>query len=107
MIGYHMVIEMKNGSGYHVSWYEKESKEVAGIIKIIAKSNFKKGIENDYVNEEDIKHPGQKVGNGVYLSPNPKVMEGYAGIIEIGNEIYKIGFMVRCNSKKNRDSAVN
>ena len=34
MIGYNMVIEMKNGSGYHVSRHEKESKEVAGIIKL-------------------------------------------------------------------------
>ena len=92
---------------YHGAGHEKESNEVSNIIKNVAKSNLKQGIENDYADDEDIKHPGQKVGNGVYLSPNPKVMEGYAGIIEIGSEKYKMGFMVRCNPKKIRVSAGN
>ena len=34
-------------------------------------------------------------------------MEGYAGIIEKGNEQYKMGFMVRVNPKKIRVSAGN
>ena len=92
---------------YHGAGHEKESNEVSNIIGNVAKSNLKQGIENDYADDDDIKHPGQKVGNGVYLSPNPKVMEGYAGIIEIGKEKYKMGFMVRCNPKKIRISAGN
>ena len=92
---------------YHGAGHEKESKEVENIIKIVSKSNLKQGEENDYADDDDIKHPGQKVGNGVYCSPNPKVMEGYAGIIEKGNEQYKMGFMVRVNPKKIRVSAGN
>ena len=92
---------------YHGAGHEKESKEVANIIGKVSKSNLKQGEENDYANDDDIKHPGQKVGNGVYCSPNPKVMEGYAGIIEKGNEQYKMGFMVRVNPKKIRISAGN
>ena len=59
-------------------------------------------IEDDYADDDDMLHPGQKVGKGVYCSPNPKVMDGYAGIIEINNEKYKIGFMLRVNPKKIR-----
>jgi len=92
---------------YHGAGHEKESLEVAHIVGNIAKSNLKQGIENDYADDDDIRHPGQKVGNGVYLSPNPKVMEGYAGIVEIGAEKYKMGFMVRVNPKKIRVSAGN
>jgi hypothetical protein len=92
---------------YHGAGHEKDSNEVSHIIGNVTNSNLKQGIENDYADDDDIKHPGQKVGNGVYLSPNPKVMEGYAGIIEIGSEKYKMGFMVRANPKKIRVSAGN
>ena len=73
----------------------------------MSKSNLKQGQENDYADDDDIKHPGKKVGNGVYCSPNPKVMEGYAGIICIGQDQYKMGFMVRVNPEKIRVSAGN
>ena len=92
---------------YHGAGHERESKEVADIIKKVTKSNLKAGTENDYADDDDIKHPGKKVGNGVYCSPNPKVMEGYAGIIEANNEKYKMGFMVRVNPSKIRVSAGN
>jgi len=92
---------------YHGAGHEKESSDVANIIKNVAKSNLKIGTENDYADDDDIKHPGKKVGNGVYCSPNPKVMEGYAGIIEANNEKYKMGFMVRVNPSKIRVSAGN
>ena len=92
---------------YHGAGHEKESKEVSHIVGIVSTSNLKQGEENDYADDDDIKHPGKKVGNGVYCSPNPKVMEGYAGIIEIGSEKYKMGFMVRVNPDKIRVSAGN
>ena len=92
---------------YHGAGHEKESQEVSHIIGVVSASNLKQGEENDYADDDDIKHPGKKVGNGVYCSPNPKVMEGYAGIIEIGAEKYKMGFMVRVNPDKIRVSAGN
>ena len=61
----------------------------------MSKSNLKKCQKNDYADDDDIKHPGKKVGNRVYCSPNPQVMEGYAGIICIDQDQYKMGFMVR------------
>jgi hypothetical protein len=92
---------------YHGAGHEKGSDEVASIIGAVSKSNLKQGQENDYADDDDIKHPGKKVGNGVYCSPNPKVMEGYAGIICIGQDQYKMGFMVRVNPEKIRVSAGN
>lgn len=70
-------------------------------------NEIKRNEENDYSDDDDIKHPGKKVGNGVYCSPNPEVMERYAEIIQKGQEKYKIGFMVRVNPEKIRVSAKN
>ena len=48
-------------------------------------------------NDEDVRHPGQKVGLGVAVCQNPKDMEEDCEVIEYGNEKYKIGFMLRIN----------
>ena len=58
--------------------------------------------EEDYAEDDDVKHPGNKVGKGVYCSPDPEIMDNYAGIIEINNEKYKMGFMLRVNPEKIR-----
>ena len=70
-------------------------------------NEIERNEENVYSYDDDIKHPGKKVGNGVYCSPNPEVMERYAEIIQKGKKKYKIGFMVRVNPKKIRVSARN
>ena len=70
-------------------------------------NEIERNKENDYSDDDDIKHPGKKVGNGIYCSPNPEIMERYAEIIQKGQEKYKIGFMVRVNPEKIRVSARN
>ena len=52
----------------------------------------------------DLNHPGQTVGLGVYCSPNPTVIDGYAGIIEVNGFRYKVTFMLRVKPDKIRIS---
>ena len=58
--------------------------------------------EYDYSEDADVRHPGNKVGKGVYCSPIPEVMDEFAGIVEIDNAKYKMGFMLRVNPDKIR-----
>ena len=101
---------------YHGVGSEYSSKEVAKAVNGIANFTLKekKNLNNnineeeddeedyDYAEDDDIRHPGNKVGRGVYCSPNPDVMDNYAGKVEINNEIYKMGFMLRVNPEKIR-----
>ena len=98
---------------YHGVGSEYSSKEVAKAVNGIANFTLKEKKEDtneeedeegeyDYAEDDDIRHPGNKVGKGVYCSPNPDVMDNYAGKVEINNEIYKMGFMLRVNPEKIR-----
>ena len=56
---------------------------------------------------EDSNHPGQKVGEGVYCSPKPSVLDSDGGIVQVGNKKYKIGFMLRVKPDKIRIAKTN
>ena len=58
-------------------------------------------------NEDDSNHPGNKVGEGVYCSPKPSVLESDGGIVQVGNKKYKIGFMLRVRPDKIRIAKSN
>ena len=73
----------------------------------IIKGGFKAGSGQAFQYDDDFMHPGQKVGVGVYCSPDPKVMEEYAkySIINGGNgKNYMVGFMMRVKPDKIRYS---
>ena len=72
------------------------------IFSIILKENLKPGQGQGFEDHEDLFHPKQKVGKGVYCSPDPRVMDEYAGRMEIEGVYYKIGFMLRVNPEKIR-----
>ena len=65
----------------------------------IINEGFKAGWGQAYAGDEDARHPGKKVGVGVYCSPNPYVMESYARNAETSTCInginYMMGFMMR------------
>ena len=52
-------------------------------------------IEQKYENDNDIRHPGKKVGLGVYCSQKPEIMEKNTEIIDANGINYKVGFVVR------------
>ena len=92
---------------YHGVAQGKPSDQVKKVVGLIANSNLKPGIGQAYESDDDCKHPGQKVGKGVYCTPDPNVTikDGYAGIADINGEQYYMAFMLRVKPDKIRCSA--
>ena len=80
---------------YHGVARQQSSDNVKKIIGIILRSNLKPGINQMLKNEDDIMHPGKKIGTGVYYQPDPIRMEDYAGIVEINGKKYLTALMLR------------
>ena len=80
---------------YHGVGVGQNSKEIKKITGLICKTNFKPGRRQAHEDCDDIFHPGQKVGKGVYCTPKIKIAEGYAGISEINGIKYKTVLMTR------------
>ena len=92
---------MKNVQGewcvaYHGVANNQYSDNVKNTVGKIIKTSFKKGSGQAHKNCEDKFHPGQKVGVGVYCTPNiATASDQYAGISEINGIKYKTVLMVR------------
>ena len=89
---------------YHGACVRNTSDEIKQIIKPILEKNLRPGAGQGYKDSDDANHPGHKVGVGVYCSPNPANMDGYAGIIEVNGYRYKVAFMLRVKPDKIRYS---
>ena len=78
------------------------------VTNCILKEGFKAGHGQAYAEDEDERHPGNKVGVGVYCSPDPLVMEVYAKDAEtttsVNNKKFIMGFMIRVKPDKIRYS---
>ena len=74
----------------------------------ILAGGFKAGKGQVYKGHDDAMHPGNKVGIGVYCSPDPKVMEEYAEKAKsetiINGKKFMMGFMMRVKPDKIRHS---
>ena len=90
---------------YHGACVRNTSDQIKQIIKPILEQNLKPGSGQACSGDNDLNHPGQKVGVGVYCSPNPAVIDGYAGIIEVNGFRYKVAFMLRVKPDKIRISS--
>ena len=88
--------------GYHGTGRNKGNEEVKNIIKSILRNNLQPGGGQGYKNDYDKNHPFNKVGVGVYCSPDINVLEEYAGFITVKGKKYKVGIMVRCKRDKIR-----
>ena len=91
---------MKNIPGewcvaYHGVGQHQESDKVKYMVGEIIKNEFKAGSRQKHKDCQDEFHPKQKVGEGVYCSPNIKAVEKYAGKSYINGIIYKTVLMVR------------
>ena len=76
------------------------------VTKCILNEGFKPGNGQAYADDDDERHPGRKVGKGVYCSPDPNVMELYANWAQTSTYIngnnYIMGFMIRVKPDKIR-----
>ena len=79
------------------------------VINNIANEGFKIGKTHACQFDDDLNHKGQKVGIGIYCSPNPLVMEQFASLsktnIIIKGKRYQMGFMMRVKPDKIRISS--
>jgi hypothetical protein len=87
---------------YHGACAGQSSDNVKRNVKNILETNLRPGGGQAYRNKNDDNHPGHKIGIGVYCSPNPNVIEEYAGIMEISVNFYKVAFMLRVKPSKIR-----
>ena len=90
---------------YHGACVHNTSEQIKQIIKPILEQNLKPGAGQAYSSYDDACHPGQKVGVGVYCSPNPGVADGYSGQIDVNGHRYKVAFMLRVKPDKIRYSS--
>ena len=61
-------------------------------------TNKNQSLEND----NDIKNPGQKIGNGVFTWFKPELINNYTESIDVNGINYKMALMLRVNPKKIR-----
>ena len=98
------------------NWIEKNSRDewcvayqgISGpkqIIKIIIDTGFKEGFRQSLQDDDDIFHPGQKVGTGIYFTPSIEAAEQYSLPLKFGDYNYKTVLMVRVKPDKIRQSA--
>ena len=57
------------------------------------------GIKNQFKDYKDLFHLGQKVGEGIIVTPKPEIMEQNCDIFDCFGKKYKIGFMTRVMPK--------
>ena len=81
---------------YHgISQKNSEEKNKKIIKYIITKNGIKNAVSKMKSNSNDIRNIGQKVREGIYLSPKIKTAEKYTGIIPFNNKRYKVLFMAK------------
>ena len=80
---------------YHGVGRFQESEQVKNITGKIIKGTFKKGQGQVHKDCDDLLHPGYKVGEGVYCTPNVDTAAEYSGISEINGLSYQTVLMVR------------
>ena len=64
-------------------------------IKKIFEEGLKPGESQDFLGQEDRRHPGKTIPNGIYLYPNIKTAEDKANIIYFNKKYYKFILMAR------------
>ena len=89
---------------YHGACVRNTSDQIKQIIKPILQNNLRPGAGQAYASYNDDNHPGQKVGKGVYCTPNASTADGYAGKITVNGYTYKVAFMLRVKPDKIRYS---
>ena len=80
---------------YHGIGSTPQGVQIFNGFNNIVLNNLQTGVRKAFKNSNDHLHEGNKVGEGVYLTPQPSVMEKYCGTFNCGGKNYKIAFMTR------------
>ena len=97
-----------NGSkwaiAYHgVGQYLSSNQVKEALTNIILNNALIPGKSQNYKNYEDIRNPGNKIGEGVYLTPSINLAEKFSGLISIKGKRYKVVLMARVLIEKIRE----
>ena len=98
-------LDYKNSKGEWSVAYHGMGNSLGGsqiILNNFELNSLNTGIKKEFENSNDKNHPGEKVGEGIYVTPNPNVMEEICGIYNFEGKKYKIAFMTRVHPKKIR-----
>ena len=76
--------------------------EALNMINFLNMENMQTGIRQNFKESKDYYHKDQKVGEGVYVTPKPEILDKYCPIFEYDGTQYKIGFMTRVMPEKIR-----
>ena len=104
--GYGLRVVKKYDRGNDV-WLDYKGKPGEWCVAYHGASQANNKNYNKMRDENDVNHPGEKVGEGVYCSPDPKVLDDNGGIVNINGKNYKIGFMLRVKPNKIRIAQSN
>ena len=95
-----------NKNEWAVAYHGVGCSNLEDVINKISTSGLKAGNGQAYENADDRFHPGNKVGRGIYCSPEPDVMLQYASYgkteTKVNGKQYRIGFMLRVKPDKIR-----
>jgi len=89
---------------YHGVGGRLPTKLVKDKLEKKIKEGLKQGRSQTKCHSDDIRHPGKRIGTGVYLTPNINIAENYSGIICINKERYKVALMAKVRIDKIRES---
>ena len=76
--------------------------EALNMINFLNMENIQTGIRQNFKESKDYYHKDQKVGEGVYVTPKPEILDKYCPIFEYDGTKYKVGFMTRVMPEKIR-----
>lgn len=88
---------------YHGVGGKLSPKQVEEKLKNKVKNGITQGHSQTKFKLDDIRHPGKKVGNGVYLTPNLKFLDNFSGIILFNKRKYRVALMVKVKIDKIRE----
>ena len=89
---------------YHGVGGRLPTKLVKDKLQKKIKEGLKQGTSQTKCHSDDIRHPGKRIGTGVYLTPNINIAENYSGIISFNKERYKVALMAKFRIDKIRES---
>ena len=88
---------------YHGFGKSYSVNQLKALIKTIVYDNLRPGEGQACSDDNDLRHPGQKCGNGVYITPIIDIDHNHSGILHLGNKVYNIVIKVRVNTKYIRE----
>ena len=88
-------------------WISYLHKPTEWCVAYTGITGITKNIVQIFEDDNDIKHPGKKVGIGVYCPSDPKLLEKLTETINVNGENYIVGFMLRLKPDKIRVSKKN